>query len=1149
MENANTNLTNTNETTWLWPAPYSNKHCSRGYYEDIGNGEHLGIDLKNSTGGIYGTPVVAAKSGTVVKTYKGCYNHNALGDWTDSSTWVDCSRARSADGSRIINLEGCDYADVKNYGTVDACNFTYGNGVIIAHECVESGQNVIKYSQYIHLSELADGIEVDTPVERGQIIGYVGSTGESSGPHLHFSLSNNTASDGRYNNNPKNKDSDGNHIVSIGSYHSNACPGTCDSNTCTRDYDYEGGQYYDFNISLIQSPYKLNGGLWATPTFDDELEEARYNLIRSRCSEDYIRDKNFLVRVGGTAKIRSDVPVRDGYEFAGWLCKVNGVTNGTYGAGASISGLETNTNVILTAQWTLNKHKVTLDPRGGTVTPAFVEVSPDGTYGQYTSLPNATRTGYTFNGWYYNGAKCENNTKVKVNEAHSLTAQWTPNEYIVTYVIDNGLPEGANVIMSETSRKVRYDSSINKVYDSTTDTEQTVNLTAPDSKGKYNFKGWYLNPTCTGNKVTDSTMITVNDIPALADGGVNNITLYAKWVCEVKYLLETDSGAAYDAEEVAVGTSKRVISTIPEKTGYHFKGWRNSVTGKAAYPGSEIVISSNTTLTAIWEEKRVVISFDTGGAMDMPDAVVKYSETVNGRIPAPDTIYSSAMRCDGWRIKGMDPDTLYIGEDGDLLPGFESYELIAVDPIKMYYNVTYSYDITGGAGDGDNPELALIERKIKGEPYYIQTVIPSQPYGYNFVCWQDEAGNQYAPGDRVDADGPLNLTAQWLGGCFIVQFNGGVDRSSESPVSSTPIAMAYPVLRNEYGEIVADEGIRLPTEVPVRFGYRFTGWISPVDSPLEVYAPGDLYTMPEAMYENFDMTQTNILTLVALWEPSYVTVNLYDPYNGNNALMSYTARVGDRFGTGYVNGESLGVSFPHIVDRGVIVHVGWSLEGARVTEDSIVESDEELHLYPIFTEIPEYDDISHLTDETVKALGWCKYKEYLEGSEVIKDGQTRVLFAPDSALTRAQLAVIAYSLAGRVSVGSNDYYNVAPGAWYYDAVSWCDKAGVMTGNNGYFDLDGTVSREMYATVLYRLEKMLYCGDVRPEKCRGCSLYHGHDCTLAAFDDCREVSDYARAGMSWAVENGIVRGTSQSLLSPGDAVSRGAAAVILYRYGK
>jgi murein DD-endopeptidase MepM/ murein hydrolase activator NlpD len=43
-------------------------------------------------------------------------------------------------------------------------------------------------SAYGHLSEIAPSVREGGPVERGQVIGYVGSTGLSTGPHLHYEI-------------------------------------------------------------------------------------------------------------------------------------------------------------------------------------------------------------------------------------------------------------------------------------------------------------------------------------------------------------------------------------------------------------------------------------------------------------------------------------------------------------------------------------------------------------------------------------------------------------------------------------------------------------------------------------------------------------------------------------------------------------------------------------------------------------------------------------------------------------------------------------------------------------------------------------------------------------------------------------------------
>jgi murein DD-endopeptidase MepM/ murein hydrolase activator NlpD len=70
-----------------------------------------------------------------------------------------------------------------------------GTGTIVKAQWCGGGGNCIKikhnstYSTiYAHLSKFASGIKSKTKVKQGQIIGYVGSTGLSTGPHLHYEV-------------------------------------------------------------------------------------------------------------------------------------------------------------------------------------------------------------------------------------------------------------------------------------------------------------------------------------------------------------------------------------------------------------------------------------------------------------------------------------------------------------------------------------------------------------------------------------------------------------------------------------------------------------------------------------------------------------------------------------------------------------------------------------------------------------------------------------------------------------------------------------------------------------------------------------------------------------------------------------------------
>ena len=70
-----------------------------------------------------------------------------------------------------------------------------GDGKIIRARWCGGGGNCVKIKHnstyttvYAHMSKFARGIKEGVKVRQGQIIGYVGSTGMSTGPHLHYEV-------------------------------------------------------------------------------------------------------------------------------------------------------------------------------------------------------------------------------------------------------------------------------------------------------------------------------------------------------------------------------------------------------------------------------------------------------------------------------------------------------------------------------------------------------------------------------------------------------------------------------------------------------------------------------------------------------------------------------------------------------------------------------------------------------------------------------------------------------------------------------------------------------------------------------------------------------------------------------------------------
>lgn len=151
-------------------------------------------------------------------------------------------------------------------------------------------------------------------------------------------------------------------------------------------------------------------------------------------------------------------------------------------------------------------------------------------------------------------------------------------------------------------------------------------------------------------------------------------------------------------------------------------------------------------------------------------------------------------------------------------------------------------------------------------------------------------------------------------------------------------------------------------------------------------------------------------------------------------------------------------------------------------------------------------------------------------------GVEETKFAPNSPMTRAQLVTVLYRAAGspEVTVTTN-FEDLDVGAYYYNAVVWGNVMGVVNGTSDTtFSPNAYVTREQLATILYRYADTM--GDN--------VAVSGN---LNAYTDKDKVGSYAVTPMTWAVEHGIITGTTGTTLSPKSTTTRAQVAVMLHRY--
>lgn len=163
-----------------------------------------------------------------------------------------------------------------------------------------------------------------------------------------------------------------------------------------------------------------------------------------------------------------------------------------------------------------------------------------------------------------------------------------------------------------------------------------------------------------------------------------------------------------------------------------------------------------------------------------------------------------------------------------------------------------------------------------------------------------------------------------------------------------------------------------------------------------------------------------------------------------------------------------------------------------------------------------------------KAVSHVKDKGIMSGI-----GNNR--FSPDTPVTRAQFVQILHNLSPLEEFSVQHFVDVSPNSWYFNAVEWAAKYGVVSGvGNKRYDPNSSITREQMATMLHRyFEKT------------GNESSPINESLLTRYTDLAKVSDWAKESMSWCVSNGILSGRSSTTLNPKSTATRAEAAQIMY----
>ena len=182
-----------------------------------------------------------------------------------------------------------------------------------------------------------------------------------------------------------------------------------------------------------------------------------------------------------------------------------------------------------------------------------------------------------------------------------------------------------------------------------------------------------------------------------------------------------------------------------------------------------------------------------------------------------------------------------------------------------------------------------------------------------------------------------------------------------------------------------------------------------------------------------------------------------------------------------------------------------------------------------------FSDVAGPSDWSHEGIDYCVRRSLMVGTGA-------GTFSPGMNCSRAQIVQILYNLSGDKTDYGNYYLpftDVAPGAWYYDAVAWAYDNDVVSGTSATtFAPNDVITREQMAVILYG-----YTAEFAPE-------FTGNAASLSTFPDAGSVANWAYAAMSWAVGNGLISGMGSggvSYLAPQGSATRAQASAIIMRY--
>ena len=472
-------------------------------------------------------------------------------------------------------------------------------------------------------------------------------------------------------------------------------------------------------------------------------------------------------------------PTRKGYTFKGWFTEASGGTEVT-----SETVVTAEANHTIYAQWAANSYTVMFDANSGSVSTASKTVTFDAEYGE---LPNPTKTGYGFDGWFTaanGGTQITSKSKLTTADTVTLYAHWSAGKMTVTLDANGGT-------VSPGTMTVTY--------------EQAYGTIPQPKRTGYSFGGWYTKAD-GGTKVEESAIVTASH------------TIYAHWTA-LKYTVAFNpngGSVSTESKEVTYDAKYGTLPT-PSLTGYDFNGWFTAASGgNKVQADTKVAITGNQTLYAQWTIAKYTITFNAnGGSVSEASRQIEYGKEY-GTLPSPSrTGYSF----DGWFTAASG------GNAVSATTTVQNAHTIYAHWTALKYTVTFN---PNGGSVSTNSTQVTYDKTYGNLPTPTLT-------GYSFNGWftAKSGGTKITSNTTVKLTANQELFAQWTQLKYKLNFNANGGSVSE--------ASRQLVYNAEYGN--------LPS--PTKDYCNFDGWYTAASGGTKVTSTTKMGTSDVTIYAHW----------------------------------------------------------------------------------------------------------------------------------------------------------------------------------------------------------------------------------------------------------------------------------------------------------